>query len=197
LFRVLHPTAGNIADTLYFNRPQKGIKSDALYSLIGLGNVHFFAKVAVNDSTGGVILGAVHERTSLPVTCVYTDKVKDHALKYYGIRKFGNERLVYKEVGTLDEEFDSIIVSCKELGTFQKMFEKLRGSGTFVAFNQDILVGARINEWIMAQGLGANVVFEELWSREYQVLPQRTHPDMVSRNGTSAGYIISGIKITQ
>lgn len=195
LFRVLQATAGNIADTLYISRPQKGIKADALYSLLGLANVHYFAKVAVNDSTGGVVLGAVMERTSLPVTCVYTETIKEHALKYFGFRKHGNDQLISKELSTLDEEFDSIIVCSKDLETFQKIFNHLKPSGTFAAFNQDILTCAKIYDWIMSTSLAANVVFEEMWSREYQVLPQRTHPDMNSRIGTSGGYIVSGIKL--
>lgn len=195
LFRVLKATAGNIADTLYLNRPQKGIKADALYNLLGLANVHYFAKVAVSDSTGGVILGAVMERTSLPVTCVYTENPKDHALKYFGLRKHGNDQLISKELSALDEDFDSIIVSSKNPETFQKMFTNLKPSGTFATYSQDILLSGKIYDWLMSANLAANVVFEEMWSREYQVLPQRTHPDMTSRIGTSGGYIVSGIKL--
>ena len=36
---------------------------------------------------------------------------------------------------------------------------------------------------------------QESWSRQYQVLPGRTHP-MMSTSGTG-GYMLSGIKITQ
>lgn len=33
----------------------------------------------------------------------------------------------------------------------------------------------------------------ETWMREYQVLPQRTHPTM--RMNAASGYILSGIKV--
>ena len=39
-----------------------------------------------------------------------------------------------------------------------------------------------------------NVQLQEVWCREYQVLPQRTHPHM-NMDGAS-GFILSGIKVS-
>jgi len=40
--------------------------------------------------------------------------------------------------------------------------------------------------------LAINVRIEELWTREHQVLPMRTHPQM-SMHGAS-GYVLSAVK---
>ena len=191
------PTVGNIADTLYINRPNKGIRSDALFNLLCLANVHFFSKVLVSEYTGGVILGAVLERTSLSVTSLYVDKVKDHALKYFGYSKKDNSRITNCLLENINEEFDSMIIAAKD-DLYEKTMQllpKLKGSGAFALFSQDISEAAKIYDAVMAQGNVANVGLEEIWTREYQVLPERTHPDVRSRIGTSAGYIVSGIKL--
>ncbi|OMJ90735.1 hypothetical protein SteCoe_6812 [Stentor coeruleus] len=197
LFRVLQATAGNIADTLYINKPTRGIKSDALFNILTLANIHYFSKVLVNDFTGGVILGSVLERSSLPVTNIYTDKFKDHALKYFGIAKKTTPQLEYRQIDSITDFYDSMILAEKSgiLETFQKMLSKLKGSGTFVMYSQDIVSAGEIYDWIMTEGVAANVIFEEIWTREFQVLPQRTHPDMKLRTGTSGGYLVSGIKL--
>lgn len=197
LFRILKPTCGNIADTLYLNRPQKGIRSDALFNLLGLSNIHYFSKVLISEYTGGVVLGSVLERTSLSVTSLYTDGIKDHALKYFGHSKKANPRMVNSKIEEVIDQFDSLIITTKDglLELLQQTLPKLKGSGAFAAYQQDIVDAARSYEWIMSQGLAANVSFEEIWTREFQVLPERTHPDVKNRIGTSAGYIVSGIKL--
>jgi hypothetical protein len=75
------------------------------------------------------------------------------------------------------------------------MIAKLKGSGTFVAYFQDVLIAGEVCDWLLKENCAVNVVFEEIWGREFQVLPQRTHPDMKLRTGTSAGYLVSGIKV--
>jgi tRNA (adenine58-N1)-methyltransferase non-catalytic subunit len=196
LFTLIKPTAGGIADVLYANRPQKSIRSDALFNVLALSNVHYFAKVLLQDHTGGVILGAVLERTSVPVTVIMNEKVKDHALKYFNIRTRNNEQIVYKPIADIDEEFDSMIIAAKSglAELFKLAFGKLRPAGTFVAYQQDVVDAAKTYDWIMSEGIAANVVIEEIWSREFQVLAERTHPDMKDRIGTSGGYLVSGVK---
>ena len=140
LFRVLKATCGNIADTLFQLKPQKSLKSDALFNMLALANIHYFSKVILNDHTGGVLLGSIMERTSLPVTCVYSEKVRDHALKYFGIRKNGNDLLNYLTIDLIEDEFDSLIFTGKDLNEFKLMMAKLKGSGSYVAYSQNIIL---------------------------------------------------------
>ena len=41
--------------------------------------------------------------------------------------------------------------------------------------------------------LGVNLKLTECWFRNYQVLPSRTHPEVMMSG--SGGYILSGIKV--
>ena len=179
------------------HRPPKGIRSDALYNLLCLSNVHYFSKVLISENTGGVIAGSVLERTSMSVTSLYTEKIKDPVLKYFGLTRRNNTRLTNCKIEEVNEDFDSLIIATKEglKELFELTLPKLRGSGAFAAYQQDIADAARAYEWLMTQGIAANVSFEEIWSREFQVLPERTHPDVKGRIGSSAGYIVSGIKL--
>jgi len=52
---------------------------------------------------------------------------------------------------------------------------------------------AELKDWLLSQKAAVNIRIEELWMREYQVLPMRTHPEM-SMDGTS-GFVLSAIKI--
>ncbi len=49
------------------------------------------------------------------------------------------------------------------------------------------------NEWLRKSGDAVNIRVTETWLREYQVLPERTHPH-VNMSGTG-GYILTGIKV--
>ena len=52
---------------------------------------------------------------------------------------------------------------------------------------------AECHEYLLQQGLAVNVELMELWMREYQVLPARTHPLM--NMDASSGYLLSGTKV--
>ena len=161
--------------------------------------MHYYSKVLISEYTGGVILGAVLEKTSYSVTSIYTDKIRDHAIKYCGYSKRGNTRINYHLISEVTGEYDSLIIAAKDelLDLITQVWPKLKGSGTFAAYEQDIVEAGKSYEAIIAKGIAANVMMEEIWTREFQVLPGRTHPDVRTRIGTSGGYIISGIKLAE
>jgi tRNA (adenine58-N1)-methyltransferase non-catalytic subunit len=138
------------------------------------------------------------QRTSISVTSLYEDKIKDHALKYFGYSNKKNDRVVNLVASEVTEVFDSLVITGKD-GIFDlvlKLWPYLKGSGAFVAYHQDLVEAAKTYEWIMTHFNTANVIFEEIWSRNFQVLPQRTHPDVQTRVGSSGGYLISAIKLS-
>lgn len=196
LFKILRPTAGNLADTQYMHRAQKSIRSDALYNLLSLGNVHSDCRVLVFDDIGGILLGTVLERTTGIVYSVRHDNYRDHTLKFFGF-KVNSERISHITQETSAGEFDSLIISAqtpvKEI--IQQYYPLLRPSATIAAYTQDLVSAAMAYEFLIKENLAINVAFEEIWSRDFQVLPERTHPNMSSRIGSSGGFIVSGIKI--
>lgn len=52
---------------------------------------------------------------------------------------------------------------------------------------------AELKDYLMNNKKAVNIRIEELWTREYQVLPMRTHPHM-NMHGAS-GFILSAVKV--
>lgn len=52
---------------------------------------------------------------------------------------------------------------------------------------------AQVYHQLLEEGVALNLDLNDIWMREYQILPQRTHPLM--RMNASSGYILSGIKV--
>ena len=73
------------------------------------------------------------------------------------------------------------------------VFFTLQPSATICVFSTFVQPLAELQEMLINQKMAVNVKIEELWTREHQVLPMRTHPNM-SMHGAS-GYILSAIKI--
>jgi tRNA (adenine-N(1)-)-methyltransferase non-catalytic subunit len=69
----------------------------------------------------------------------------------------------------------------------------LQSSATMCVFSPYVQPLAELQEMLIHQKMAANVKIEELWTREHQVLPMRTHPNM-SMHGAS-GFILSAIKV--
>jgi tRNA (adenine-N(1)-)-methyltransferase non-catalytic subunit len=65
-----------------------------------------------------------------------------------------------------------------------------RPSASFAVFSVDVVVLASLSRRLHTLGLGIAMQLGETWSREYQVLPERTHPAM-SMDGLS-GFLLTG-----
>ncbi|CAG9330391.1 unnamed protein product [Blepharisma stoltei] len=196
LFKILRATPGNIADTQYSQKPSKSIRSDALHNLLALGNIHSDCAVLVYDDIGGILLGSVLEKTTGTVSVVRHAHYRDHNLKYFGI-KVNSERISHVLPENPAGTYDSLIVASQEplKEILEKYLPLLRPSGTISTYSQDLMQVAIVYEWLIKETLAVNVCLEEIWTREFQVLPERTHPNMNSRQGSSGGYIVSGNKV--
>jgi tRNA (adenine-N(1)-)-methyltransferase non-catalytic subunit len=96
---------------------------------------------------------------------------------------------------TLETKFDSCVIvhdqySPKEL--FDAIYYMLQPGAAFAVYSSFQQPLAEVAEDIIKQKKAVSVRLEELWMREHQVLPKRTHPTM-SMHGAS-GFILSGIK---
>ncbi|KAF2077639.1 hypothetical protein CYY_001026 [Polysphondylium violaceum] len=71
----------------------------------------------------------------------------------------------------------------------------LNNSGNFVVFCQYSQPLVECHQFLHENFLAVNLQITEIWMREQQVLPKRTHP-MMGMDGAS-GYLLSGIKATK
>ena len=69
----------------------------------------------------------------------------------------------------------------------------LQPSATICVFSSYVQPLADLQDMLIDQKTAVNVVIEELWTREHQVLPMRTHPNMSMH--AASGYILSAVKV--
>ena len=69
----------------------------------------------------------------------------------------------------------------------------IQAGASVVFYSSHLHPLAQLREHVTACHEGVFTRLEELWTREYQVLPLRTHPHM-SMHGAS-GYLLSFIKV--
>jgi len=94
------------------------------------------------------------------------------------------------EMGTLD----GLIIACRRPNTIAKELLKLLGpSANFAIFCPYIEPLSEVYMQLRESNVAVSLKLVELWHRNFQVLPLRTHPE-VMMNG-SGGFLLSGIKV--
>ncbi len=90
---------------------------------------------------------------------------------------------------------DSLILACNydPTHTLLTLLPYLESSCPFVVFFEYMEPLIECFREIQKQGLAINLRLTDTWMREYQILPNRTHPNMnMSQNG---GFILTGVKL--
>ncbi|CAG5136895.1 unnamed protein product [Candidula unifasciata] len=98
-----------------------------------------------------------------------------------------------KEAGQIirNKQLDSLILACKynPLPILMTMLEFLPPSRPVVVYCQYLEPLVECYTQIKKKGIGLQLRLSETWFREYQVLPQRTHP-LMNMSGTG-GYLLT------
>ena len=89
---------------------------------------------------------------------------------------------------------ESLVVATKydPVDVAAALLPYLMQGGHFVVYSQCLRPLEDLAEVVLG-AVACDIDISESWMREYQVLPQRTHP-MMEMNGAS-GYVLTGIKI--
>jgi len=95
----------------------------------------------------------------------------------------------------LDSGMDSLIVclSCGPMEAFWAMLPKLRFGCPFVIYCDFMEPLSEGLHQLKMKHCAVRLHLQETWFREYQVLPERTHP--VMSTSATCGYILSGVYI--
>eukprot|EP01102_Stenamoeba_stenopodia_P023127 TRINITY_DN9867_c0_g1_i1.p1 TRINITY_DN9867_c0_g1~~TRINITY_DN9867_c0_g1_i1.p1 ORF type:complete len:331 (-),score=99.78 TRINITY_DN9867_c0_g1_i1:3-884(-) len=94
------------------------------------------------------------------------------------------------------DSFDcALIVATKYEPSFilEAIYPFLAPSRPFVVFHQYAQPLADCLHELHTKRLAVNLSLREIWCREYQVLPKRTHPNMSMHD--ASGYILTGVKV--
>lgn len=90
---------------------------------------------------------------------------------------------------------DCVIIAtkCDPTATLMAMLPYLASSSPFVVFSEFIEPLTECFRELQKKSLAINLRLSDTWTREYQVLPGRTHPNMTMSQ--SGGFILTGIKL--
>ncbi|KAK0057010.1 tRNA (adenine(58)-N(1))-methyltransferase non-catalytic subunit TRM6 [Biomphalaria pfeifferi] len=90
-----------------------------------------------------------------------------------------------------NKKLDSLIIACKynPLPVVKKLIQFLPPSRCVVVYCQYIEPLVECYAWIKEQQVGCQLKFSETWCRDYQVLPNQTHP-VINMSGTG-GYLLT------
>ncbi|XP_022093544.1 tRNA (adenine(58)-N(1))-methyltransferase non-catalytic subunit TRM6-like [Acanthaster planci] len=93
-------------------------------------------------------------------------------------------------------KMDALVMACRfqPLPIFTALFKFLAPSRPFVIYCHYIEPLMECSEWLRNSNDAVNIRVTETWLREYQVLPERTHPS-VNMSGTG-GYLLTGTTVS-
>lgn len=103
---------------------------------------------------------------------------------------------VLKSLEDETKKCDSLILACNydPTHTLLTLLPYLEASCPFVVFYEYLEPLVECFREIQKQSLAINLRLTDTWMREYQILPNRTHPNMnMSQNG---GFILTGVKLS-
>ena len=117
----------------------------------------------------------------------------DESLRTNLQRKIDRLRRVLETRAMLAEgRFDALLIGSKldPREALSRLLPILLPSRPFAVFSgyPEMLVPA--NSWLRSSRVAAHVALTETWTREYQMLPGRTHPHMTT--SAASGWILSG-----
>ena len=100
---------------------------------------------------------------------------------------------VHHAHGYLQAGMDSLIFASKHdiTSTLVAGLRWVKPGRPFVVFHWSVEVLTRAYQAVQALGLARGLALQEVWCREYQMLPHRTHPSMMM-DGAS-GFILAGV----
>jgi tRNA (adenine-N(1)-)-methyltransferase non-catalytic subunit len=191
-FKMLRPTSHSIAEALYILGYKRSLRPDILANMVTLSNVNFHRKPLITDQVQGLLIGTFLQRTGQSVH-YFREVGKFKALDYFNLTREDRLRMVPFEENSAP--FDCMIVAQRNspLEFLQQHVGSIRGSGHIVLHSHELSWLGECQDWLLSQSLAVDVQIDEIWTREYQVLPDRTHP-LMGGPGFS-GYVLSGIKV--
>ena len=110
-------------------------------------------------------------------------------------RKLTRHTAVEAQQWLAQRKCDSVIIVTRydPTATLMALLPFLAPSSPFVVYSEFIEPLVECFRELQKQSLAINLRLSDTWTREYQVLPGRTHPNMtISQSG---GFILTGIKL--
>eukprot|EP00347_Sterkiella_histriomuscorum_P021361 403334251 len=219
-FQVKKPTAFELCNVYSQTNPVKimALRPDSLGLLLNMANINYESRVLLCDKTRGLLAGSLVERDVREIMHVefsgHQVKLTTEILMEFNFDYQRTKVIQYVQHSTINKEetksdpllqqllqpktkhFNSVMIVHDDYHPteiYQSIEHLVQPSASVVAFSQYIQPLAELRDYLVYQKKAVNVRIEELWTREYQVLPLRTHPHM-SMHGAS-GFVLSAVKV--
>lgn len=204
--RILVPRGATIARAYFHKGNAKKhllLRPDAIAQMLTRGNIRSGIDVLCVDGSGGILTGTIIERNVRRVFSPYVETFPPSmdALQRFNFPKptisttLRQVRLGCHDTTTGDDEYRALVIASKHdpLTVLKAMLPLLRPSSPFVVYCDAIDPLLPSFKHLQTESDVVAVHLTEAWVRDFQVLPNRTHPTMtVSATG---GFLLSGIKV--
>ena len=202
------------------------IRFDTLAFMLHVGDIRPGNSVTINDNISGLLLAAAAERMGGEgnIHYVYSDgKMELDILSKLNISSAQKKNITYTNMKILIDKtvqettvtkipsLLDIVLKAQEgnsqglaiantkyhpIDLIKVLWKFLAKSGAFVIYHQYLHVLTEAEAFIRENKLAVFTHLEELWLRKYQVLKDRTHPEMVNDHA-AGGYVLYGYKVSE
>jgi len=210
-FRVVKPDVDNITETYFLRYPFKinYLRNDSLALFLLYSSIRPNSNILIFEDCGGLIVGAVAQKLQNDgkiTLCNMKDNkrsVKDLKIfKELDLDKELNKSIECKSLEALinenpEKKYTHLLIVSEQLplDILQYTITFLNGSANIVIFSPHLEPLGDCYEYLQNNKLGINIHIHEIFTREYQVLPLRTHPNM--RMSGFSGYVMEATRILQ
>ncbi|CDW89783.1 trna (adenine-n)-methyltransferase non-catalytic subunit trm6-like [Stylonychia lemnae] len=219
-FQLKKPTALELCNVYSQTQPAKimGLRADSLALLLNMANINQESRVILLDKTKGLLTGALIEKDVREILHVeftgHQLKLQNEIFLEYNYKPDKVKRIQYLHHTNLDQSIvqsDSLLNAIIQTKTkhynsmimvhedfnqvemYNHIEHLIQPSASIAVFSLYIQSLAELKDHLLTNKKAVNIKIEELWTREYQVLPMRTHPNM-NMHGAS-GFILSAVKV--
>ena len=197
--RLLEPRSAPIARAYFARGHAKNVvlRWDSLAEMLSRANVRQGTTACVVDGTGGVLSGAVLERLGEKGR-ILMPHVTERPQAYDALRRFNFDKDVARNAivplrlnAAHKEKARCLLVASRHdpLAVLKALLPMLRPSSSLVVYCDTMEPLLPCFAFLQEDCL--RIQLTEAWLRDFQVLPNRTHPTMTV--SASGGYLLSAI----
>lgn len=214
-----YPSLHNICDYAYEQQEGKiiNLRYDALAYILNSSNITSTSKTLIIENTKGIVTAGAVERMgnrgNILKLCLSDGPIVNYQNEVTYMHKMNNVHgnnitfLNYRDIKRKSKSMNSVYMrtlssctSCiivhdrhspKDL--FSIAYPFLKPSCYVTVYCEYLQPLAELERHVRNSKWGVMINLEDLWTREYQVLPLRTHPQMMTTS--NSGYILTFITV--
>ena len=206
-FRLIRPTGANLVRAFWMKDADKieGLRWDSLGWMLNYAHLRHGSRPLVFDGANGILSGAVAERmwdqAELITSVHQAAHEPKHVISFFNFPAVVLSKIQFVSFPKLmsalpSDHFHSLLlaVNYDPCLLVQQLWPSLVSGSPFVIYAQFAAAFEGLMLWLRRNQLAVEVKVNETFFRQYQILENRSHPDMRMHN--ASGFVLSGVKVT-